>query len=109
MAVISPQRSRDQRACAAAVRATDRMAILRWLGTFIRDGWLALGIALAMFIALEATLSIAFRIRQLQYPAPDPRSMADTYADASRSARYYEDLSAMEQIGRASCRERGQR
>jgi len=64
----------------------------------IRDIWLIIGIALAIFIAIEAGISLAFYLRSFWHtPVPNFRHKADTYTDAAWAAKYYKEIDAFEQ------------
>src|SRR5215475_4263202 len=64
---------------------------------FTRDVWMVLGIALAMFVALEAVISLGFYIRGFwRPPAANFRIKADTYSDSAWASKYYQEIEEME-------------
>ncbi len=74
------------------------MTLLKKLINFTRDIWNILGIALLMFVVIEAGFFLSFFIRRAWHsPAPEFRIQADTYADSSWAAKYYKEI---EGIGR---------
>jgi len=58
---------------------------------------MVLGIALAMFVAIELSVSLAFYVRGFWHtPNPEFRIKADTYTDPSWAARYYKEIEEIE-------------
>ncbi len=71
--------------------------LLKRLIKFARDTWMILGIALAMFVALEAAVSLGFYIRRFWHPpAANFRIKADTYADSEWASKYYKEIEEIE-------------
>jgi lysophospholipase L1-like esterase len=72
------------------------------LGSWLRDGWLLVGIAILLFGLLEGGLSLALRlehqVRQAPREGPDWRVEADTYTDRSWVTRYYEEFRASDAV-----------
>jgi len=73
------------------------MTLLKRLTRFARDMWKILGIAFAMFVALEAVISLGFYIRSFWHP-PDAnfRAKADTYSDPKWASKYYKEIDEIE-------------
>ena len=60
----------------------DGLTLLGRLVKFARDVWMVLGIAVVMFVALEAVVSLGFYVRGFWHPpAANFRIKADTYSD----------------------------
>jgi hypothetical protein len=72
------------------------------LGSWLRDGWLLIGIAILLFGLLEGGLSLALRLEhrvgQGSREGPDWRIEADAYADRSWVTRYYEEFRASDAV-----------
>ncbi len=64
---------------------------LRTLGRAVRTGWLVLGIALGLGLAVEGGARLVVRCVDGD-PAPDPRASADAYGGATWPAAYYEEF-----------------
>jgi lysophospholipase L1-like esterase len=64
-------------------------ATLKRLGKFIKDAWHVAGITLLLLCFLEASLSLAFRIKDRSRAPTDPRAAADTYSDPAWVQKYY--------------------
>jgi len=74
------------------------MKSLKIIFRAIRDIWLIIGIAIALFIAIEASISMAFYIRSFWHtPDPNFRERADTYTDSTWAKKYYKEIDAFEQ------------
>ena len=64
---------------------------------FARDAWMVLGIAVAMFVALEAVVSLGFYVRGFWHPPADNfRIKADTYSDTEWASKYYKEIEEVE-------------
>src|SRR5215813_15469576 len=62
-----------------------------------RDIWIVLGIALAMFVAIEMVVSLCFYIRDFwRPPAANFRIKADTYSDSQWASKYYKEIEEIE-------------
>src|SRR5262245_3270776 len=73
------------------------MTLLKRLTRFARDIWMVLGIALAMFVALEAVVSLGFYTRSFWHPpAANFRVNADTYTDSKWASKYYKEIEEIE-------------
>ena len=73
------------------------MTLLKRLIRFARDIWMVLGIALAMFVVLEAVVSLGFYIRGFWHPpAANFRIKADTYTDPKWASKYYKEIDEIE-------------
>src|SRR5262245_18814993 len=73
------------------------MSLLKTFIKFIKDVWMILGIALAMFVAVEGGLSLIFYLRSFwSPPAPNFRVKADTYNDPSWAIQYYKEIDEIE-------------
>ena len=71
--------------------------LLKRFTKFARDTWVILGIALAMFVALEMIVSLGFYIRGFWHPpAADFRIKADTYTDSQWASNYYKEIEEIE-------------
>ena len=72
--------------------------IVRW----VRDGWVAIGIALLLFGLLEGVLSLGVliedRLGQRQPSIPDWRVDADAYPDRSWVTKYYAEFRASDGV-----------
>lgn len=67
---------------------------------FVKEIWLILGIALIMFVAIEAGVTFAFKVRELWHtPDPNFRMNADTYTDRLWAAKYFREIDEVEQGG----------
>src|SRR4030095_3925287 len=74
------------------------LTLLKRFFKFARDIWMVLGIALAMFVALEAVVSLGFYIRGFWHPpAANFRIKADTYSDSEWASKYYQEIEEIEQ------------
>jgi lysophospholipase L1-like esterase len=75
----------------------DGLPLLRRLIKFARDVWIVLGIAVAMFVALEAAVSLGFYVRGFwRPPAANFRIKADTYSDTEWASKYYKEIEEVE-------------
>src|SRR5262245_51339048 len=73
------------------------MTLLKRLTRFARDIWMVLGMALVMFVALEAVVSLGFYIRGFWHsPATNFRAKADTYSDSEWASKYYKEIDEIE-------------
>jgi len=58
---------------------------------------MVLGIAVAMFVALEAVVSLGFYVRGFWHPPADNfRIKADTYSDTEWASKYYKEIEEVE-------------
>jgi lysophospholipase L1-like esterase len=78
------------------------MAMLKKIGTLIRDVWLIIGITLLLFGLLEGSLSLVYRLKDRlgdsgSSSAPS-RVLADTYPDPSWLKTYYEEFSRSKHV-----------
>jgi lysophospholipase L1-like esterase len=74
------------------------MKTLKLIFRSIRDIWAIIGIALAIFIAIEGGISLGFYIRSFWHtPDPNFRNTADTYTDRTWAAKYYKEIDEFEQ------------
>jgi lysophospholipase L1-like esterase len=75
----------------------DGLTLLERLIKFARDVWMVLGITVAMFVALEAAVSLGFYIRGFWHPpAANFRIKADTYSDTEWASKYYKEIEEVE-------------
>jgi len=75
----------------------DGLPLLGRLIKFARDVWIVLGIAVAMFVALEAAVSLGFYVRGFWHPpAANFRIKADTYSDTEWASKYYKEIEEVE-------------
>src|SRR5215510_7119531 len=75
----------------------DGLPLLGRLIKFARDVWIVLGIAVAMFVALEAAVSLGFYVRGFWHPpAANFRINADTYSDKEWASKYYKEIEEVE-------------
>jgi lysophospholipase L1-like esterase len=75
----------------------DGLPLLGRLIKFARDVWIVLGIAVAMFVALEAAVSLGFYVRGFwRPPAANFRIKADTYSDTEWASKYYKEIEEVE-------------
>lgn len=66
--------------------------------TVLRDFWIILGIAIAMFMIIEIGISTAFYLRSFWHkPSPNFRGNADTYDDRAWAVRYFKEIDQIEQ------------
>src|SRR5262245_36930149 len=73
------------------------LTLLERLIKFARDVWMVLGIAMAMFVALEAVVSLGFYVRGFWHPpAANFRIKADTYSDPEWASKYYQEIEEVE-------------
>jgi len=73
------------------------LTLLRSLSKLARDVWMVLGIAVAMFVALEAVVSLGFYVRGFWHPPADNfRIKADTYSDTEWASKYYKEIEEVE-------------
>jgi len=73
------------------------MSLLKKFNKLIKEVWMVLGIALAMFVAIEGGLSLIFYLRSFwRPPAPNFRIKADTYNDPSWATQYYKEIDEIE-------------
>jgi lysophospholipase L1-like esterase len=73
------------------------LTLLERLIKFARDVWMVLGIAVAMFVALEAAVSLGFYVRGFwRPPAANFRIKADTYSDTEWASKYYKEIEEVE-------------
>jgi lysophospholipase L1-like esterase len=79
-------------------RDSERDRVSAWVSVrrAVRDGWLVLGIAALLFLALEGTVRGLARVGVLA-PAPstpslDPRANADTYRDREAARAYFDEF-----------------
>src|SRR6266542_5075952 len=73
------------------------MSLLKRLTRFARDIWMVLGVALVMFVALEAVVSLGLYIRGFWHPpAANFRVKADTYSDSEWASKYYKEIEEIE-------------
>ena len=73
------------------------MTVLKKLTKFARAIWMVLGIALAMFVALEGVVWLGFYIRGFWHPpAANFRIKADTYSDSEWATKYYKEIDEVE-------------
>jgi lysophospholipase L1-like esterase len=74
------------------------MKTLKLIFRSVRDIWAIIGIALAIFIAIEGGISLTFYIRSFWHtPDPNFRHTADTYTDRTWAAKYYQEIDEFEQ------------
>jgi lysophospholipase L1-like esterase len=75
----------------------DGLTLLGRLIKFARDVWMVLGIAVAMFVALEAAVSLGFYVRGFWRPPADNfRIKADTYSNTEWASKYYKEIEEVE-------------
>jgi lysophospholipase L1-like esterase len=75
----------------------DGLTLLERLIKFARDVWMVLGITVAMFVALEAVVSLGFYVRGFWHPpAANFRIKADTYSDTEWASKYYKEIEEVE-------------
>src|SRR5262245_12806026 len=75
----------------------DGLTLLGRLAKFARDAWMVLGIAVVMFVALEAVVSLGFYVRGFWHPpAANIRIKADTYSDTEWASKYYKEIEEVE-------------
>jgi len=78
-------------------RGRDGVTLLKRIIKVARDVWMILGIALIMFVALEAVISLGFYIRGFWHPpAANFRIKADTYSDSAWASKYYQEIEEIE-------------
>lgn len=72
------------------------MTTLKKFIRIVRDLWIIIGIAVVIFVAIDAGFSLVFFVRSFWHPpAPDYRSKADTHTDHSWVASYYQEHEEM--------------
>jgi len=73
------------------------VTLLKRIIKVARDIWMILGIALIMFVALEAVITLGFYIRGFWHPpAANFRIKADTYSDSAWASKYYQEIEEIE-------------
>src|SRR5215813_4407022 len=78
-------------------RGRDGVTLVKRIIKAARDVWMILGIALIMFVALEAVISLGFYIRGFWRPrAENFRIKADTYSDSAWASKYYQEIEEIE-------------
>src|SRR5262247_740272 len=78
-------------------RGRDGVTLLKRIIKVARDVWMILGIALIMFVALEAVITLGFYIRGFWHPpAANFRIKADTYSDTEWASKYYKEIEEIE-------------
>jgi hypothetical protein len=66
------------------------LSLLERLIKFARDVWMVLGVAVAMFGALEMVVSLGFYVRGFWHPpAANFRIKADTYSDTEWASKWF--------------------